>query len=126
MRSNRSHLGLRHLALEPGGVRHSVVKGKGLGKVTIPGLHGCKECCEGCQLRRCCCRPGPAEFAGLTTNGALLHLCNHCDTLYEEMPLDPTRPCREAGTSRPCPSLWCLRSGAEEARGMSHGQNHTW
>ena len=58
--------------------------GKGLGKVTMPGRHGCKECCEGCQLRRCCCRPWPAEFAALTTNGALLHLCHHCETLFHE------------------------------------------
>ena len=70
-----------------------MVKGKGLGKVTMPGRHGCKELCEGCQLRRCCCRPGPAEFAGLATNGALLHLCHHCDTLFHkrEMTLGQVR-----------------------------------
>ena len=59
----------------------------------MPGLHGCKECCAGCQVRRCCCRPGPAEFAGLTTDGALLHLCKHCDTLFHdwEMTLEQVR-----------------------------------
>ena len=34
MRSNRSHLGSRHLALEPGRVRYSVVKGKTAGRST--------------------------------------------------------------------------------------------
>ena len=34
MRSNRSHLGSRHLALEPGRVRYSVVKGKAAGRST--------------------------------------------------------------------------------------------
>ena len=34
MRSNRSHLGSRHLALEPGRVRSSVVKGNAAGRST--------------------------------------------------------------------------------------------
>ena len=34
MRSNRSHLGSRHLALEPGRVRYSVVKGNAAGRST--------------------------------------------------------------------------------------------
>ena len=59
--------------------------GKGLGKVTMPGRHGCKEGCEGCQLRRCCCRPymGWGDF--------FPHLCSHCGTLYGEMALEEVR-----------------------------------
>ena len=59
--------------------------GKGLGKVTMPGRHGCKEGCEGCQLRRCCCRPymGWGDF--------FPHLCSHCRTLYKMMTLEDVR-----------------------------------
>ena len=89
MRSNRSHLGSRHLALEPGRVRYSVVKGKAAGRATMPGLHGCKECCVGCQFRRCCrpCRPDN-PWSDLHP-----HLCNHCHTLFDdgEMTLEQMR-----------------------------------
>ena len=65
--------------------------GEGRGKVTMPGLHGCTECCEGCQLRRCCCRPS----CRLDNPWRDLHphLCNHCDTLYDdgEMTLEQVR-----------------------------------
>ena len=90
MRSNRSHLGSRHLALEPGRVRYSVVTGKAAGRSTMPGLHGCKECCEGCQLRRCCCRPSCRPDNPWSDYP---HLCNHCDTLYDdpEMALEHVR-----------------------------------
>ena len=37
-RVNRSHLGSRHLALEPGGVRYSAAKG------TAPGRSPCQAC----------------------------------------------------------------------------------
>ena len=59
--------------------------GKGLGKVTMPGRHGRKEGCEGCQLRRCCCRPymGWGSF--------FPHLCSHCRTLYKMMTLEDVR-----------------------------------
>ena len=78
MRSNCSHLGSRHLAIEPGRVRYSVVKGKAAGRSTMPGLHGCKECCVGCQLRRCCRPCGPDNpWSDLNP-----HLCNHCHTLF--------------------------------------------
>ena len=80
MRSNRSHLGSRHLALEPGRVRYSVVTGKAAGRSTMPGLHGCKECCECCHLRRCCGYCGPDNpWSELEP-----HLCEYCDWLYAE------------------------------------------
>ena len=43
----------------------------------MPGLHGCKECCAGCQVRRCCCHPymGWGDF--------FPHLCSHCRKLYK-------------------------------------------
>ena len=78
MRSNCSHLGSRHLAIEPGRVRYSVVKGKAAGRSTMPGLHGCKECCVGCQLRRCCRHCGPHN----PTSDLYPHLCEHCHTLF--------------------------------------------
>ena len=81
MRSNRSHLGSRHLALEPGRVRYSVVKGKAAGRSTMPGLHGCKECCDGCQFRRCC-RPCGPDGLPVPSLFRRLQLCNHCHTLF--------------------------------------------
>ena len=84
MRSNRSHLGSRHLALEPGRVRYSVVKGKAAGRSTMPGLHGCKECCVGCQLRRCCLPRSPSRHPWPELKP---HLCEHCLTQVEEWKL---------------------------------------
>ena len=78
MRSNRSHLGSRHLALEPGRVRYSVVTGKAAGRSTMPGRHGCKECCKGCHLRRCCRHCGPHH----PTSDLYPHLCEHCHSLF--------------------------------------------
>ena len=51
----------------------------------MPGLHGCKECCAGCQVRRCCCHPygGWGDF--------FPHLCGHCRSLYKMMPLEDVR-----------------------------------
>ena len=128
MRSDCSHLGSRHLALEPGRVRYSVVKGKAAGRSTMPGLHGCRECCVGCQLR-CCCRPcGPdnpwsdlnPHLSLQSLSHAVCRLGHDTGTSAIRSYSDPTRPCREAGTSRQCQSP-CPRSGAE-AREMSHGQ----
>ena len=134
MRSNRSHLGSRHVALEPGRVRYSVVKGKAAGRSTMPGLHGCKELCVGCQLHRCSCRPSCRPD---NPGSGCLHLCNLCATLYvdwemtlEEVRFEVVRILRAHAAeleqaAHPCPSP-CPRSGSEEAPGISHGQRHTY
>ena len=51
----------------------------------MPGLHGCEECCVGCQLRGDCCRPG------MGWGDFFPHLCSHCRTLYREMTLEEVR-----------------------------------
>ena len=56
----------------------------------MPSLHGCKACCEGCQLRRCCCRPCEPDNPWKDLHP---HICNHCDTQYDdgEMTLEQMR-----------------------------------
>ena len=46
----------------------------------MPGLHGCKECCVGCQLRRCCRHCGPHN----PTSDLYPHLCEYCHKLFHD------------------------------------------
>ena len=61
-------------------VRYSVVTGKAAGRSTMPGRHGCKECCKGCQLRRCCRHCGPHN----PMSDLYPHRCEHCHTLFHD------------------------------------------
>ena len=49
---------------------------------TMPGLRGCKACCEGCSLRRCCrpCSLNRSPWRELREP----HLCEWCLQLFDE------------------------------------------
>ena len=55
----------------------------------MPGPHGCKKLCEGCQLRFC----GRHCGSGNPWSDLELHLCEHCHTLFTdwEMTLEQVR-----------------------------------